>query len=145
MRCHISSASVPCTWLSVRPLNFGQDMLDLPTVRYDLDVSLNTLEELMSDFYRDYVEDDRQFPSERDPEITRKLRGLGWPALGELAATAPRLLEEFIVQCLAYDCLTHLFAAQPVTDEVKYIINSVDRVEVKDDAIRFSGKALEKQ
>ena len=127
--------------IQLRGMNFGQSCPELPTATYTLIFPLTYLTDCMADFYHEFVQDDLVHGTGGYPDPVLRMRRLGWPSLERLAQIDPSLFISFVRDHLAFDflCLIHgRFSQNP-----KYIINSVDHVEVKDTEIWFSGVVLE--
>jgi hypothetical protein len=140
MLCEINNRPVPCEWIYFREFDYGRGHPQWQAVKYSMSLEMKPFTEALFPLYSDYVRDDREHGALDDDEVVLHLRGLGWPGLSALAVEQPRLLEAFILEQVAYSAIQALFP--PYTQRPRYLIDSVERVEISGERITLSGWAL---
>lgn len=129
--------------VQLRGLNFGRSCPDFPIVAYSLVLPLTYLANQMADFYHEFVQDDLEHGTDDDRELVLHIRELGWPELSRLVQIDPALFLSFVKHYLAFDFLSLIHKRFAQESNPRYIINSVDDVNIVGTKICFSGVALD--
>jgi len=137
----INGIEVHVDSIRVRAMNFGQGGYEHSVVRYTLNVPVETLIDQMDSYYAEFAKDDRECGGDDEPEIILRLRELAWPDLRDLQSLDPALFSAFVKRFLSYDFLVTLWKTDP-SGRAKYLINTVDTVDLRGDTLVFSGDAI---
>ncbi len=144
MICRIDGQPVAAAAITYRDLGFGQPV-ELPLHDYQIVYDRKEFTDLLA---ADYVElrDDQKADDEAtgDP-WPRYFRELGYPSLEELLGH-PGYLEDTVSRYLWDDLLSLTFPAKPGAETSwKWVINSIDKVEVKNQSVVIRGKVFDRQ
>ena len=136
----VDNQPVPLESLSVRSMNFGQAWRT-PGVReisYSLQIPMAFFLELLArpEQLPDLIDDTRRFPDPDDP-LDRALIDAGYPDAAE-AMAHPTLARE-LARFFAHEALLRWLGDGPPQAEPGFVLNTVDRVEVRAEGILLEG------
>src|SRR5262245_18240832 len=123
-------------------MNFGQREQSRPTRRYQLDADVGEFFARMSDYYQDFALDDVEHGTDDEPAVVLRLRERGWPPLKEVVAVNQGLFVGFACRYLAHEFLLSVFS-DLAQAPARHLINSVNRVELNDERLIFTGDSID--
>ena len=145
MRCLVNGQETPCQQLARRgPMNFGQPLAGSTTaLPYQILVESEEFISKLHDYYERYAREeaaDAPFHEADKFPVLDRWKELGYPALRDLLAKEPELLEKLVKDWFNQDVLDRLIPG-PEVGLPKFLVNNIDRVIVGHGHIQIEGKA----
>jgi hypothetical protein len=142
MICRISDQPVSPAAITYRELGFGQEV-DLPLHPYQIVYGRSEFTDLLAKDYDELIEE-----LKRDDQATGDsdfFRELGYPTL-PILIDHPDRLSDAIIWYLWIDLLPLTFPNKAGAEQNwKWVINSIDKVEVQNETVVVRGKVYVKQ
>jgi len=144
MICQISGQPISPTLITYRELGFGQPV-ELPVQDYQIAYDRTEFINLLKADYKELLEDQKTDDEATADPYPKYLRELGYPTL-EVLLDHPDYLEDMVTWFLWDELLALTFAAKPGGETTwKWVINSIDKVEVRNGTVCITGKVFERQ
>jgi hypothetical protein len=144
MICRIDGQPVPLTAITYRELGFGQPV-DLPLHDYQIIYDRKEFTDLLQADYEELLADQRHDDERTNDPHPRYFRELAYPPLEEFLKH-PDYLSDAIIWYLWDDLLSLTVPTEPgVENSWKWVINSIDKAEVKDETVIITGKVFARQ
>ncbi len=144
MRCTVNGQSWPEETLACQERHFGQAAVELRLLDYEVQLAADEFVAHFATDYQDQVgwerEDEPFYRPGKDILIDR-WHALSYPPLAELMKKDPEVLTDLIRWRMGHAMLRKLFPL--VRDKVRFVLNTLDRIEVLPERITLGGKAWE--
>lgn len=142
--CLAEGRPVPPEALSVRVMNFGQHWRTpgIVDVDYHVEVPRGFLRDMLARDLPELVADALKFP-EDDMPLEAAMRERGWPDAD--AVPADDTLAVLALRYFAHDILLEWLGDGPPDEEPGHVLNTVDRVGVRDGVCWIEGRARRSQ
>ncbi len=145
MRCLVNGQEVPNTALVRREMNFSQPIPQATWVTYTISLPVQEfVDKLEKDFQRAAEEEkaDARFHKKGEWPIIDRWEELDFPPPKKMLVEEPALLESLVQEYFAFEVLDR-FLSGPEPGLPAYLINSLDRVRIKDGWIDLEGVAYQ--
>jgi hypothetical protein len=144
MICRIAGQSVPSTTVTYRELGFGQSV-ESPLHDYQIVYDREEFINLLADDYEELLADQKADDVATGEPSPKYFQELGYPSLGELIGH-PDYLSDAITWLLWDDLLSSTFPPDSGAEKSwRWVINSIDGVDVQDGTIVVKGKVFARQ
>ena len=122
---------------AVRDLGFGDRNIRNPMQQFVLVMDKSDFEAVMRPHYDDWISDQKENRGSSDSNEPAYLEKLGYPSLSEFIKH-PTEFNDLFTRFLAPDLLYAVLRGAGDTGKFDFVINSVERVEARENSINIS-------
>lgn len=144
MQCSVNGQPEPADAISCQEMGFNQLAVELPLLDYQISLAMPEVVERCGNIYNEHVGyekgEDPYYRRGRDALIDR-WRDLNYPALADLIRLDPEVLRYLIRWRMGHEMLQQLVPL--VKGKLRYVLNTLDRIEISPQGITLGGKAWE--
>ncbi len=143
MPCYFKNIQGQSTEWIVRPMNFGQLLKStIETTEYTLTISIFDVDEISKNILNDIKEDVQKFPDDWG-DVGKILQSMEDPSFLKIQKLNPKISQEFIEE-FSFNILNALEMKKyqkTKNSNYKYILNTIEEVQVENSQILISGIA----